>query len=111
VLAMKLLKAPPHELTALQRLTCIYASWSTTVPIVEMSMIELSTESGWQNALGGAGVGTEGSGKHAALDSKTNVVALLPVELRVTPFGAASSATPHCRYTVHTTAVTSTCRL
>jgi hypothetical protein len=50
VLAMKLLKAPPHELTALHKFTCIPAlrPGSRTVPIVEMSTVALPTESGEQ---------------------------------------------------------------
>jgi hypothetical protein len=104
LLVMKLLKAPPHELAALHKFTCMPMCGSMTVPIVEMSIVALPTASGGQDAVGGACVGTGvGGGKHAALDSKTKITSA--ISLTVTPFGAARGTTPHCRYTVHVTAV------
>jgi hypothetical protein len=58
-------------------------------------------ESGEQKAIGGDGVGTDGRGKHAAVDSKIKEMGSVS-EATVIPFGAASGTTPHCRYTVHT---------
>jgi hypothetical protein len=100
VLAIKLLKALPSQAltTALHRFTRMPSSERRTVPMVEMSMVALPTASGRQDAVGGAGVGIGGRGKHVAFDSKSNVI---PVAVRtVNPLGAASSETPHCKYTV-----------